>query len=74
VGIMEEIIYKPIGIIHSPYTDVNDMPKSSDDRATTAELVVNKEYLESMADMKVGEEYMIIFHFINQMALNKAFP
>jgi tRNA-Thr(GGU) m(6)t(6)A37 methyltransferase TsaA len=71
---MEEIIYKPIGIIHSPYTDVNDMPKSSDDRATTAELVVNKEYLESMADMKVGEEYMIIFHFHKSNGFEQSVP
>lgn len=61
---MEEIIFKPIGYIHSEYEDVNQMPKNSKESMDhTAELVVEEKYLESMSDIHEDEDYMIIFYF-----------
>ncbi|MBQ6443581.1 MAG: tRNA (N6-threonylcarbamoyladenosine(37)-N6)-methyltransferase TrmO [Methanosphaera sp.] len=60
---MKEIIFKQIGYIKSPFDDVEDVPKRvSDAMDVEGELVVYEEYLESMADMKVDEEYMVIFY------------
>ena len=44
----EEIIFKPIGYIKSPYEDVNNMPKSTrESKDVEAEMVIKEEYLES---------------------------
>ena len=60
----EEIIFKPIGYIKSPYEDVRNMPKSTRESGDVeAEMIINEEYLESMSSMEVGEEYMVLFHF-----------
>lgn len=59
-----EITFKPIGYIKSPFLTQKDVPRwYGEDQSTLAELIVNKEYLEAMADMKPGERYMVIFHF-----------
>lgn len=60
---MDEIIFKPIGYIRSKYEDVSQMPKSSEESDDIAELIINKEYLESMSDIKENEEYMVLFYF-----------
>ena len=60
----EEIIFKPIGYIKSPYEDVRNIPKSTRESGDVeAEMVIKEEYLESMSSMEVGEEYMVLFHF-----------
>ena len=60
---MNEIVFKAIGHIESPFDEVEDVPKRvSDAMDVEGKLVVNEEYLESMQDMKAGEEYMVIFH------------
>ena len=72
---MEEIIFKPIGYIHSQYEDVNDMPKSSNESMNEeAELIIDKKYLESMADIKANEEYMIIFYFHKSVGYKQSVP
>lgn len=60
---MNEIIFKPIGFIKSPFDNVEDVPKRVDDAMDVeGKLVFLEEYLESMADMKVDERYMVIFY------------
>ena len=60
----DEIIFKPIGYVKSPYEDVNNMPKSTrESMDVEAEMIINEEYLESMSSMKAGEEYMVLFYF-----------
>lgn len=72
---MEEIIFKPIGYIYSEYEETNQMPKNSlESLDCEAELVVNKEYLESMSDMKKDEEYMIIFYFHKSKSYQQKVP
>ena len=51
----EEIIFKPIGYIKSPYEDVRNMPKSTRESGDVeAEMIIKEEYLESMSSMEVG--------------------
>ncbi|OED29889.1 TrmO family methyltransferase [Methanosphaera sp. WGK6] len=61
---VKKISYKPIGKIHSIYNNLEDLPKNSRDFGIIeASLEVNPEFIEAMADLKVNEEYYVIFHF-----------
>lgn len=72
---MKEIIFKPIGYIHSKYEDVTDMPKSPKESFDVeAELIINYEYLESMADIKENEEYIVIFYFHKSEGFKQSVP
>ncbi|MBQ7928289.1 MAG: tRNA (N6-threonylcarbamoyladenosine(37)-N6)-methyltransferase TrmO [Methanobrevibacter sp.] len=71
----EEIIFKPIGYIKSPYDDVENMPKSTrESENVEAEIIINEEYLESMSSMKAGEEYMVLFHFHKSKGFKQRVP
>ena len=71
----EEIIFKPIGYIKSPYEDVKNMPKSTRESGDVeAEMIINEEYLESMSSMEVGEEYMVLFHFHKSEGFKQRVP
>ncbi len=71
----EEIIFRPIGYIRSPYGDVNDMPKSPRESGDVeAEMIINEEYLESMSSMQAGEEYMVLFHFHKSKGFKQKVP
>ncbi|MDO5825824.1 MAG: TrmO family methyltransferase [Methanosphaera sp.] len=60
---MDEIIFKAIGYIKSPFDEVKEVPKRTFDAMNVeGELVIDREYLESMADMKIGEKYLVIFY------------
>ena len=72
---MEEIIFKPIGYIKSPYTDVKNMPKSTRECPdVVAEMIISEEYLESMSSMEAGEEYMVLFHFHKSVGYKQRVP
>lgn len=72
---MKEIIFKPIGFINSKYEDVNNMPKNpKESEDVEAELVIDPEYLESMADIKENEEYMVIFYFHKSKGFKQSVP
>ncbi len=58
----EGIIFHPIGYIHSKFNNVNETPKNSRN-TNEAWMEIDLKYLEAMCDMKVGEEYMLIFYF-----------
>ena len=59
-----DIIFKPIGYIRSPYQTTKETPKwGADDKVTEAEIILNDEYLDGIADMHAGEMYQLIFHF-----------
>ena len=72
---MEEIIFKPIGYIKSPYEDVHDMPKAPRESGdVVAEMIINEEYLESMSSMEAGEEYMVLFYFHKSKGFKQRVP
>ena len=61
---MNEIQFTPIGYIKSPFKNIEDVPKAVDEAMTyKGQLIVDEKYLESMSDMKINEEYTIIFYF-----------
>lgn len=61
---MEKIELKPIGVIHSAFNRREDTPKSSlESTEVQAQIVLEEEYLEGMADMAVGQSYMVLFYF-----------
>ncbi|MBQ2961341.1 tRNA (N6-threonylcarbamoyladenosine(37)-N6)-methyltransferase TrmO [Methanobrevibacter sp.] len=71
----EEIIFKPIGYIKSPYKDVGNMPKAERESGDiVAEMVINEEYLESMSSMEVGERYMVLFYFHKSKGFEQRVP
>ena len=71
----EEIIFKPIGYVKSPYEDVEDMPKSPKESGNVeAEMIINEEYLESMSSMEAGEEYMVLFYFHKSKGFRQRVP
>lgn len=71
----EEIIFKPVGYIKSPYEDVNNMPKSTRESGDVeAEIIINEKYLESMSSMEAGEEYMVLFHFHKSKGFKQRVP
>ena len=71
----EEIVFKPIGYIKSPFEDVKNMPKSPRESGDVeAEMIINEEYLESMSSMEAGEEYMVLFHFHKSKGFKQRVP
>ena len=71
----DEIVFKPIGYIKSPFEDVKNMPKSTrESMDVEAEMIINEEYLESMSSMEVGEEYMVLFHFHKSEGFKQRVP
>lgn len=71
----DEIIFKPIGYIKSPYEDVANMPKSTRECPDVeAEMIIKEEYLESMSSMEAGEEYMVLFHFHKSKGFKQRVP
>ncbi len=69
-----EITYHPIGFIHSEYKSLDKIPKSSMDNLTEAEIEIDPKYLESMADLKVGEKYLVLFHFHKSKGYKQTVP
>ncbi len=71
----EEIIFKPIGYINSPYDDVKNMPKSTRESGDVeAEMIINEEYIESMSSMQACEEYMVLFYFHKSEGFEQRVP
>lgn len=71
----EEIIFRPIGYVQSPYDDVDNMPKSTRQSGDVeAKMIINEEYIESMSSMKAGEEYMVLFYFHKSEGFKQRVP
>ena len=61
---MDEISFTPIGYIKSPYTSIADMPKNTSESGDTqAQIIIDEKYVECMSDVRVDDEYMLIFYF-----------
>lgn len=58
-----DIVYQPIGYIHTPFHTDEETPNYFlADTESEATLVMDEKYLGCMADMAPGERYMVIFH------------
>jgi tRNA-Thr(GGU) m(6)t(6)A37 methyltransferase TsaA len=59
-----DIVFHPIGYIRSPYKEIKETPKwGTESGATEAEIVLDDQFLEGIADIKPGERYQLVFYF-----------
>jgi len=59
-----EITFQPIGIIHSPYTKLQDMPiQPSAARGVEGSIEVNKQYLPALSDLEGFSHIYLLYHF-----------
>ena len=58
------ITMKPIGVIHSPFQERSQVPRSAREGAShEAVLEVFEEYAEGIADIQAGDQAYILFNF-----------
>ena len=61
-----DIIYHPIGIIHSPFTDLADMPIQPTGAASAPGMVeISAEYVEGLQDLD-GFSHIILIYYLHQ--------
>ena len=61
---MEDIIYKPIGIIHSPFKEPQGTPiQPSAGKNVKGNIEVFPEYVKGLKDLKGFSHIILIFHF-----------
>ena len=59
-----DILFHPIGYIHSPYTKKEDTPKQGREAGQAeGEIILDEAFAEGLADMKPGQQYEIFFYF-----------
>jgi tRNA (adenine37-N6)-methyltransferase len=60
----DNIIYQPIGIIRTPYSNINDMPiQPSGAQNVRGELVIKPEFIEGLSDLDGFSHIFLIYHF-----------
>ena len=60
---MNQITYKPIGIVHSPFTQIEGMPiQSSSAKGIKGQIVVNEEYVEGLCDLDGFSHIYLLYH------------
>jgi tRNA (adenine37-N6)-methyltransferase len=60
----DTIIYQPIGIIRTPYSNINDMPiQPSGAQNVRGELVIKPEFIEGLSDLDGFSHIFLIYHF-----------
>lgn len=61
---MKEIIYKPIGIIHSPFKDVKGMPiQTTAAQGIAGTIEIEPEYAGGLKDIEGFSHIILIYHF-----------
>ncbi|MBS1113762.1 MAG: hypothetical protein H6Q92_1525, partial [Nitrospirae bacterium] len=61
---MEEIKYQPIGIIHSPFKDIDGMPiQPTGAKGSAGTIDVNNEFREGLKDLEGFSHIILIYHF-----------
>ena len=64
MAIMKEIIYKPIGVIHSPFKIPQDVPiQSAAAKGVAGSVVVFQQYVESLKDVEGFSHLILVYHF-----------
>lgn len=62
--IMRSILYKPIGIIHSPFTDIKGMPiQPSGARGIAGNIEIFPEYAKGLKDLEGFSHIILLYHF-----------
>jgi tRNA-Thr(GGU) m(6)t(6)A37 methyltransferase TsaA len=61
---MNKIIYKPIGIIHSPFLKPGNMPiQPAAALGIRGQIVIDEEYTEGLSDLEGFSHMYLIYHF-----------
>jgi tRNA-Thr(GGU) m(6)t(6)A37 methyltransferase TsaA len=61
---MEEIIYKPIGIIHTPFKETKGMPNQPTAGKNVEGIIeIQPEYIEGLDDIEGFSHIILIYHF-----------
>jgi tRNA-Thr(GGU) m(6)t(6)A37 methyltransferase TsaA len=61
---MDEIVYKPIGVVHSPFEGPKDVPIQSEAaRGVKGQIEVAKEYTDGLQDLDGFSHLILIYHF-----------
>lgn len=61
---MSEVVYKPIGVIHSPFKMPQDVPiQSVAAEGVKGHVEVTKEYMEGLKDVDGFSHLILIYHF-----------
>jgi len=71
-----EIKFKPIGIIHSPYTKLQGMPiQPSSARGVKGQVEIYKKYLPALSDLDGFSHIYLLYHFhLTQSVQLKVIP
>jgi tRNA-Thr(GGU) m(6)t(6)A37 methyltransferase TsaA len=60
---MNSITYKPIGIVHSSFTQIEGMPiQPSAAKGIKGQIVVNEEYVEGLCDLDGFSHIYLLYH------------
>jgi tRNA-Thr(GGU) m(6)t(6)A37 methyltransferase TsaA len=67
---MNEISYKPIGIIHSPFTEIEGIPiQPSAAKGIKGHIVIKEEYVDGLCDLDGFSHIYLLYH----LHLSKSF-
>jgi tRNA-Thr(GGU) m(6)t(6)A37 methyltransferase TsaA len=60
---MNQVIFKPIGIIHSPFRQIEGMPiQPSAAKGIKGHIVVNEDYIEGLCDLDGFSHIYLLYH------------
>ena len=60
---MNQIIYQPIGTIHSPFTSLEDMPiQPPAARGFKGQVIIEEEYLPALTDLSGFSHIYLLYH------------
>jgi tRNA (adenine37-N6)-methyltransferase len=61
---MKEVIYKPIGVVHSPFKMPQDVPiQSAAAKGVVGSVEVFQEYVEGLTDVEGFSHLILVYHF-----------
>jgi tRNA-Thr(GGU) m(6)t(6)A37 methyltransferase TsaA len=64
LAIMREVIYKPIGVVHSPFESPKDVPiQSTAAKGVAGSVEVFQEFMEGLNDVEGFSHLILIYHF-----------
>jgi len=63
----KQIIFNPIGFIHSPFNDIQDMPiQPSNGKGVKGTIELNKEYVEGLKDIE-GFSHITLIYYLHKI-------
>ena len=61
---MKEVIYKPIGVVHSPFKMPQDVPiQSAAAKEVVGSVELSQEHVEGLKDLEGFSHLILVYHF-----------